>query len=353
VIAWNTNRWLFWLALAGSLHGVLLLGRGCAPSGRAPSKLAIADVIDATELGLTQDPPRPPPAAGLAPGGGAIQPQPGARVSAPEQPVKPSAPTRLIDRAAQPRDRLQMADHREDTTLHQSFATDWLASDEADTRGEVRLHAARRQLLADKRQIEPPGAPDAASQVGSRSSSFGTGFGANGGPGGLGHGKGRVAGLVDEQFAFGGPAGAFRADVCFIAPTVRLLSDITTCTPVATFFTSVLNVTPRRFDRGFPGLGRRTEWFAIKYRGKFRVGAEDSYTFRLLSDDGARLEIDGQTVLENDGQHLPIAVSRNIRLDVGVHDFFVFYYQGPPDFVALQLFVKRFAHDEQLFGPAI
>lgn len=41
-----------------------------------------------------------------------------------------------------------------------------------------------------------------------------------------------------------------------------------------------------------------------------------------------------------------------VRLDRGEHEFFVFYYQGPPDFVALQLFVKRFAHDEQLFGPS-
>jgi len=141
--------------------------------------------------------------------------------------------------------------------------------------------------------------------------------------------------------------------VCFIEPTVRLLTDITTCAPVATFFTSELNVTPRRFDRGFPGLGRRTEWFAIKYNGKFSVKAEDSYTFRLLSDDGARLEIDGRPVLNNDGQHLPRAVSVNVRLEAGVHDFFLFYYQGPPDFVALQLFVKRFDHDERLFGPVI
>ncbi|MEO6599350.1 MAG: PA14 domain-containing protein, partial [Polyangiaceae bacterium] len=197
------------------------------------------------------------------------------------------------------------------------------------------------------------GAPDAALQVGSSSSSSGTGFGANGGPGGRGRGNGRGSGVVDKAFAFGGPTGAFRADVCFIQPTVRLLTDIATCTPVITFFTSELNVSPRRFNRGFPGLGRRTEWFAIKYQGSFRVRAEDSYNFRLLSDDGARLEIDGHQVLDNDGQHLPSAVSTNVRLAVGQHTFFVFYYQGPPDFVALQLFVKRFAHDEKLFAPEI
>ncbi len=304
---------------------------------------------DVSEFGLVQDPPLPGP----APGGGAIIPQAGSRVSAPEQRVKPITHSRPVDRAPKRQEQVETGDRPEDTALPQPFATDMLASASKDASDEVRPRAARRQSLADKPQIEPQGAPDAAVQIAASSTSEATGFGVNGGPGGLGHGTGRGSGVIDEPFAFGGPTGAFRADVCFIEPTVRLLTDITTCTPVATFFTSELNVSPRRFDQGFPGLGQRTEWFAIKYNGKFSVRSGDSYTFRLLSDDGARLEIDGRPVLNNDGQHLPIAVSRNVWLESGVHDFFLFYYQGPPAFVALQLFVKRFAHDERLFGPVI
>lgn len=354
VRSWNTSRWFFYLALAGCLHGALLLGRGCVRSSSASPLVTIEEPLDVIEFGFVQDPRKEPP--GLAPGGGSLAPQSTARVSAPEQRVKPSAPPRLVERAPKQQERVEQGENSErpdDPSAPQPFATDMLASDLADTSDEVRPHAARRKILADNPALGAQSAPDAALQVARNSAMEGTGIGANGGPGGLGLGQGRGSGVIGEPFAFGGPAGAFRADVCFIERTVRLLTDITACEPVATFFTSELNVSPRRFDRGFPGLGPRTEWFAIKYSGKFSVKAEDSYTFRLLSDDGARLEIDGRTVLNNDGQHLPIAVSVNVRLEAGVHDFFLFYYQGPPYFVALQLFVKRFAHDERLFGPVI
>jgi len=348
----NANRWFFYLALAGGIHCAALLGHGCAHEAAAAPQLSLDHARDVIEAGLFEEPPLPSP--GPAPGGGSLIPQPGPRVSAPEPPVKPLVTrARLVARAPERQERVETGERREDTTEPQPFATDTLASDLADEHDEVRPQAARRQLLADKPQTEAQGPPDATLQAGSLSPTEGTGFGANGGPGGLGRGNGHGSGVIAKQFAFGGPNGAFRADVCFIEPSVRLLTDITICVPVATFFTNELNVSPRRFDRGFPGLGTRTEWFAIKYSGKFSVQAEDSYTFRLLSDDGARLEIDGRVVLNNDGQHMPIAVSRNVRLDAGVHDFFVFYYQGPPDFVALQLFVKRFDHDEQLFGPAL
>ena len=347
----SANRRFAYVALSGLLHCSALLSRGCVRSSNASPAPLIEPPLNVTEIGLVQDPPPAPP--GPAPGGGSIVPQPGPKVSAPEQRVKPIAHARPVERAPEPQEQPETADHADDTTLPQPSATDLLASDLDDTSDEVRPQAARRQILSDKPQVKAQGAPDAAVQVGSSSTSEGTGFGANGGPGGLGRGNGRGSGMIDSPFAFGGPTGAFRADVCFIESSVRLLTDITTCTPVATFFTSELNVSPRRFDRGFPGLGQRTEWFAIKYTGKFTVKAEDSYTFRLLSDDGARLEIDGRPVLNNDGQHLPISKSINVRLDKGVHDFFLFYYQGPPDFVALQLFVKRFDHDEQLFGPTI
>jgi hypothetical protein len=230
------------------------------------------------------------------------------------------------------------------------FATDQLAHDQADALEEERPRAARHQILARAVQAvqdETEVAPDERSAA-----AQGTGSGVNGGPGGVGHGTQRT-GVVNQAFAFGGPSGAFRADVCTIEETVRRLTDITRCVPIATFFTDTLNVPPRRFDQGFPGIVQRTQWFAIKYRGRFSVSADDSYHFRLISDDGARLEIDGEPVLDNDGQHQPLEVSKDVRLSAGTHEFFVFYYQGPPDFVALQLFVKRAAHPEQLFSPSI
>jgi hypothetical protein len=159
--------------------------------------------------------------------------------------------------------------------------------------------------------------------------------------------------VIKERFAFGGPQGAFRADVCFIEPETPNLKSLNSCPRVTSFYTDTLDVSPRRFTAGFPGVGERTEWFAIQYRGKFEVETADVYTFRLLSDDGSLLHIDGYPIIDNDGRHPPRSKEATITLEAGEHEFYLFYYQGHPDRIALQLFVKRFNHGERLFGPRI
>jgi len=278
-------------------------------------------------------------------GGGSVVPSERAHVSAPEQPVKPSKPAPLVPRAPELRERTTAKVEAGNGSSPPELPSDLLASDDSAVTIAVRPQPARVKSLEDKALSAT--APDAALQSASASHSVGEGAGVNGGPGGTGRGRGN--GRIGKQFAFGGPSGAFQVDVCFIEPTVQRLTDITECAPVATFFTNVLDVAPRRFDSGFPGLGQRTEWFALKYRGKFRVHKDDSYTFRLLSDDGAQLHIDGRQILDNDGQHMPRSVSCNTRLSAGEHDFYVFYYQGPAVFLALQLFVTPFGREEQLF----
>jgi hypothetical protein len=342
----DSNRWLFCLVLAALLHvcATLFWARSYF---RAPLSASASPPVSESapvEVGVAEDEPRRPP--GPLPGGGSIVPNERAQVSAPEQRVAPVKPALRVQRAQELNQRaLPKVELGNESAP--PFPSDLLASDDsADT---VVVRPARLQHLEDKPQPEAATAPEAALQTESQSHSHGAGAGVNGGPGGLGQGQG--SGVIDKHFAFGGPTGAFRAEVCFIERTVQRLTDITECTPVTTFFTSVLDVPPRRFDSGFPGLGPRTEWFAIKYRGKFRVRKDDSYTFRLLSDDGARLEIDGRQILDNDGQHMPRSVSCNVRLAAGEHDFYVFYYQGPAAFLALQLFVTPFGHEEQLFTP--
>ena len=123
------------------------------------------------------------------------------------------------------------------------------------------------------------------------------------------------------------------------------------CRPVAAFRTNEINVSPRHFKRGFPGIERRIEWFGIDYRGRFSVRATGYYTFRLVSDDGAVLFIDGASVLDNDGQHSPTSVKMSMPLSRGEHDFRLLYYQGPGESLALQLFVKAAQAPERLFGP--
>ena len=336
------KQWGLCFALACALHLGVTLFRGDRPiqASFQPSE-ATEPSAAAIDVGLLDaESPRPP---GPAPGGGSSTPSGPVRASAPEQLVKPQRHARPVTRAPEVQVR---ASNEHLVTAAATFPAGLLTTDEAEP-DRVRPQAARRRLLAEDVLSASTTSPDAALQVASVSRTRGEGFGSNGGPGGSGRGRGN--GVIAQRFAFGGPTGAFQASVCYIENTVQRLADIGNCTPVATFFTSELNVPPRAFESGFPGLGRRTEWFAIKYRGKFSVRVDDSYTFRLLSDDGAILEVDGQQILNNDGQHPPRSVSRSVRLAPGGHDFYLFYYQGPAAFLALQLFVTRSQHEERLF----
>jgi hypothetical protein len=287
---------------------------------------------------------------GKPPGGGSEAPVPNAPPSAPEQPVVPKHVAPRVPRAEVTKERPSSNDapsEPEDDPL--LAGADLLAAAEGAEPLAPRPRAARK-LMIESHSAESATAVEAAQQVASPGSAAGTGFGANGGPGGTGRGTG---GVIGKRFAFGGPSGSFRADVCFIEPTVKSLKQITSCPVVATFFTDFLNIPPRKFNEGFPGISDRTEWFAIKYRGKFKVTEPDVYTFRLLSDDGSQLTIDGYSIIDNDGQHEPRPKDATITLEAGEHEFSVFYYQGPAEWLALQLFVKRFQGVERLFGPVI
>ena len=111
--------------------------------------------------------------------------------------------------------------------------------------------------------------------------------------------------------------------------------------PIGTIYTKSLNVWPRSFDQGFPGITKRFEWFAIDYTGRIWIEKSEGYRFSLLSDDGAKLTIDGQTVIDNDGLHPPESVSASAVLTRGVHDLRVSYFQGPRFSVALVLAVSK------------
>jgi hypothetical protein len=174
--------------------------------------------------------------------------------------------------------------------------------------------------------------------------------GEGGGLGGRGQGHG--ARIVTEKFAFGGPIGAFKADVCAVPPrTTARIAAVNTCEHLLTFFTDHINVPPRRFTEGFPGIEDKVEWFAIRYTGAFKVRHTGVYTFRLHSDDGSQLFIDGELVVDNDGQHSPLSRQARVRLIAGTHQLKLKYFQGPGMLLALQLFVARDGRAEKLFRP--
>src|SRR5580704_4073571 len=84
-------------------------------------------------------------------------------------------------------------------------------------------------------------------------------------------------------------------------------------------YTSSLNLPPQDFKQGFPGVTKRTEWFAIDYNGRFWISKPGSYRFNMLSDDGAKLYIDDQVIVDNDGVHPPQWKDGSIELAGGLH----------------------------------
>jgi PA14 domain len=115
-------------------------------------------------------------------------------------------------------------------------------------------------------------------------------------------------------------------------------------------YTSSLNLPPQDFKQGFPGVTKRMEWFAIDYMGKFWITDPGMYSFSLLSDDGAKLYIDDQVVIDNDGTHAPLEKTGDVELGAGIHRIRVSYFQGPKFLVALVLKIAGPGQEPRVFS---
>ena len=118
---------------------------------------------------------------------------------------------------------------------------------------------------------------------------------------------------------------------------------------IGTIYTTELDVSPREFHQGFPGVTKRYEWFAIDYKARFWVETPGEYEFTLLSDDGSALYLDERQVINNDCIHPIKEVSGTVQLEGGIHEIRVSYFQGPRFHVALVLKVKPPGGDWRIF----
>jgi hypothetical protein len=89
------------------------------------------------------------------------------------------------------------------------------------------------------------------------------------------------------------PAG-LRGSVYLIPKDTTVLPDFERdpVQRVGEVWTNELNIQPRHWRSGFPGLTERFEWFAIDYSGRFWIANPGRYAFALVSDDGSRLFLD-------------------------------------------------------------
>ena len=74
-------------------------------------------------------------------------------------------------------------------------------------------------------------------------------------------------------------------------------------------------------------IADRPEDFAVNFSGFIDVPADGQYTFYTSSDDGSKLYIDNQLVVNNDGEHSLRERSGTIGLKAGKHAISVGYFQ--------------------------
>ena len=158
------------------------------------------------------------------------------------------------------------------------------------------------------------------------------------------------------------------------------MPNFVSLTPIYTFVTPNLDISVREFTRGFPTPELQTviENFAIRFRGELAVDTPGTYTFWLLSDDGSKLYINDDLVINNDGihgitnsrgrkdlsknTHVSWNIGRNsvalgkhgsIKLGAGLHPFEIEYFQGPRYEIALQWFYKPPDGRRQIVPPDV
>jgi putative heme-binding domain-containing protein len=68
--------------------------------------------------------------------------------------------------------------------------------------------------------------------------------------------------------------------------------------------------------------------FAMKFSGTLSIMQPGKYTFHLTSDDGSRLYLDGQQLIDNDGLHGDVEKSAGVELSPGGHAIVVTYFDN-------------------------
>ena len=162
--------------------------------------------------------------------------------------------------------------------------------------------------------------------------------------------RGIAADLID--FPPLGPKGSFGSvqprpnslcgDVYELPEGTYSLPNFWNLASVGSVHAYLLDVPHQQFwpTGGIPGVTRKTDWFGIDYHGAFWIRAPGKYFFKLTADDGAKLYIDDELVIDADGAHNLIERDGEVTLKPGNHTIHLPYFQGSQRSVALQLFIQ-------------
>jgi hypothetical protein len=175
--------------------------------------------------------------------------------------------------------------------------------------------------------------------VASTAGAGGTGS-AGTGAGVTGSGSGSRSGKLFEACA-DAPDRPLAADVYRLPQNTNSVDAMRQRTPIMHVCMSQLDITPRPFRQGFPGLDGLIEWFGLDIRFTVDIASSGNWELGLVSDDGAILSIDGRDVINNDGVHRATARWTQAELTSGVRNFRVRYFQGPREHIALMLVWRK------------
>jgi hypothetical protein len=85
---------------------------------------------------------------------------------------------------------------------------------------------------------------------------------------------------------------------------------------------------------GSPDAAMGADTFGIRWVGKVKVDLPDMYTFYTYTDDGVRLWVDGQIIIDRWTDQTATEWSSPIVLDIGLHSILLEYYENIGDAVA-------------------
>jgi hypothetical protein len=145
-------------------------------------------------------------------------------------------------------------------------------------------------------------------------------------------------------------SAGLRGDIYLLPPGTPFLPNFKKLKPIGAIYTSALNIPPRDFQAGFPGVTDRFEWFAIDYNGSFWIEESAKYRFLLASDDGSKLYIDNKLVIDNDGIHATVSEVGKVNLKHGSHRIRIEYFQGPRAALSLVLGVAKAEEAWRIFS---
>jgi outer membrane protein OmpA-like peptidoglycan-associated protein len=82
----------------------------------------------------------------------------------------------------------------------------------------------------------------------------------------------------------------------------------------------------------------------------FEISETASYTWKLGSDDGSILWIDGKKIIDNDGVHGWSEKDSTATITKGLHTMKVWYFQGPATELGVQLWLTPSGAEEKIFN---